>query len=408
MEVNSLEILSFTRFGLRLKLHMNIKNLKKLVKVIISVIARVMPLKKQIIFSNFYGKLPGDNPYYIWKWAEKHKIKSIWLVNDLEAARKKYGDYSFTEFVKYRGIRAFMALSTSQIWVDNVRKPWIPLKRTNQLYIQTWHGEPLKQIEKDAISSLDNLYLQWAKNDSQALDYVISGSDLSANAFLNSFWLESGKEKILQIGEPRWDLFNRTKVTDYSVINSALGLSSDDKVILYMPTFRDSKMDNEAIKLDFDKLISLFDSSYKLILRLHPNISPTFLNTDNPRIVNASQFGNPQDIIARSEVMITDYSSSMFDAMIANKKVILLAKDLDRYLNNNRKLYLEYRALPFPKFYSENEMQSFIVNQLNNEKNFDYSGFIRQHRFIQEYQATERIGQVILNRLNNTGKKKCI
>ncbi|MCQ6659449.1 CDP-glycerol glycerophosphotransferase family protein [Leuconostoc citreum] len=384
------------------------KNLKKIVKAIVPIIARLIPLKKQIVFSNFYGKLPGDNPYYIWQWAEKHKIQSIWLVNDLKSAREEYAEYSFTKFVKYRGIRALMALSTSQIWVDNVRKPWIPLKRGNQLYIQTWHGEPLKHIEADAISSLDNFYLQWAKNDSKALDYVISGSDLSVNAFLKAFWLENGKEKILKIGEPRWDFFNNLETIDFSPINSTLGLNSDDKIILYMPTFRDSKGNNNAIKLNFDELIALFDSNYKLILRLHPNISHTYLNTNNPRIINASKFGNPQDLIARSEVVITDYSSSMFDAMIANKKVILLAKDLDQYLNNNRKLYLEYKELPFPTFYSEDELQSFIVNQFNDNGMFNYNGFIQQYGFIKEYNATEKIGKIILNKLNNTGKKKCI
>lgn len=384
------------------------KKFKKIAKAIIPIIARIIPLKKQIVFSNFYGKLPGDNPYYIWHWAEKQKIHSIWLVNDVETARKEYSEYYFTKFVKYHSMAALMALSTNQIWVDNVRKPWTPLKRGSQLYIQTWHGEPLKQIEADAVNSLDDLYLKWAKNDSKTLDYIISGSDLSVNAFLKAFWLKNGNDKVLKIGEPRWDLFNNSTDMDFSETNSVLGLQSNDKLILYMPTFRDSEKDNDVIKLNFDKLISSFGPNYKLILRLHPNLSSDFLYTNNPRIINASEFGNPQELIARSEAVITDYSSSMFDAMIANKKVMLLAKDLDQYLHNNRKLYLEYKALPFPKFYSEDELQSFIINSFDNNELFNYSDFIRQYGFIQEYRATEKIGEIILNRLNNTGKKKCI
>ncbi|MCO6183164.1 CDP-glycerol glycerophosphotransferase family protein [Leuconostoc fallax] len=378
--------------------------IKHILKIILSELFRFFPLKKRIVFSNFHGKLPGDNPYYIWLWAEKNKIKSIWLVNNVKEAEQKYSTYKFTKFVKFRSLSSIRALVTSAMWIDNVRKPWVPRKRINQTYIQTWHGEPLKKIEKDAVKSLNDNYLQWAKNDSKVIDYVLSGSDLSEKAFLNSFWLHNPKKQLLKIGEPRWDIFNSTNTINFNSLNQFLNINSHDKVILYMPTFRDLEIDNNIIKLNFNKLISAFDSNYKLVLRLHPNMSNDFIYEENDRIINASQFGNPQDLIARSELVITDYSSSMFDAMIANKKVILLAKDLNQYLERDRELYLNYHELPFPKFYSEEDLLEFIVAHYEDMSYFNYNLFKIKYGFIQNFKATSMVGRIIMDKFKNERK----
>lgn len=365
------------------------------IKTLASEIFRILPLKKRIVFSNFHGKLPGDNPYYIWQWAEKRKIKSIWLVNNVKEAKQKYGAYHFTKFVKFRGISCILALVTSSIWVDNVRKPWAPRKRNRQIYFQTWHGEPLKKIEHDAVKGLDKQYIKWAKEDSRVLDYVISGSDLSENVFLMSFWLDNPRQKILKIGEPRWDIFKNVDSVNFDSINQFLDIKDYHKVILYMPTFRDLENDNNVIQLDFNKLIAAFGSDYKLVLRLHPNMSNNLIYDKN-KIVDASHYGNPQDLIARSEAVITDYSSSMFDAMIANKKVILLAKDLNQYLSHNREMYINYSELPFPKFYSESGLLEFIMNHYQDNSYFNYQLFKKKYGFVESFQAGEILTKVIL------------
>lgn len=374
--------------------------MKTTIKLILSELFCLIPLKRRIVFSNFHGKLPGDNPYYIWQWAEDNGIKSIWLVNDVKLAKKKYATYKFTKFVRFRGIRAIFSLATSLIWIDNVRKPWVTRKREGQVYIQTWHGEPLKKIEQD-VESLDKNYVKWAIKDSSVIDYVISGSDLSEKVFLHSFWLKKSDNKILRIGEPRWDIFKSTENIEFEAMNQYLGIEKHQKIILYMPTFRDLIDDNDIIQLNYKRLLQLFDTNYKLVVKLHPNIADKFVYERNNRIIDASGYGNPQDLIARSELVITDYSSSMFDAMIANKKVILLAKDLDQYLSHNRELYLDYNKLPFPKFYSEEEMLTFIKNHYHDEYRFDYDSFKIKYGFIETYEATNKISKILVEKLGS-------
>lgn len=377
--------------------------MKTTIKLVLSKLFCLIPLKRRIVFSNFHGKLPGDNPYYIWQWAENNGIRSIWLVNDVKLAKKKYKTYKFTKFVSFRGIDAIFSLATSSVWVDNVRKPWVTRKRKGQIYIQTWHGEPLKKIEQD-VKSLDKNYVNWAIKDSSVIDYVISGSNLSEDVFRHSFWLSNPDNKILKVGEPRWDVFKRIDNVDSESIDQYLGIEKHHKIILYMPTFRDLQDDNDIIELNYNKLMQLFDSDYRLVVKLHPNIADKFVYEKNDRVINASGYGNPQDLIARSELVITDYSSSMFDAMIANKKVILLAKDLDQYLSHNRELYLDYNELPFPKFYSEEDMLTFIKNHYQDEFRFNYDSFKTKYGFIETYQATNKISKILMNRLGSERK----
>lgn len=367
---------------------MNFRILKNIAGTLLSVV----PKKNRIVFSNFYGSMPGDNPLYVWQRAEKFDIESVWLVNDVKTAQALYPNCEHTKFVKFRSLWQVYYLVTSRVWIDNVRKPWTPPKKKGQIYIQTWHGEPLKAIEEDALSSLEDVYVKWARNDSASLDYVISGSKLSKDVFEKSFWLPEPKKSILSIGEPRWEEFRQKN--NYDKLNETLGLSADDKVILYMPTFRDS---NKAeVNFDYQRLIKQTEGKFKILVRQHPNVITKDNSLFNNQVINVSNFGNPQTLIGRADVVITDYSSSMFDAMVADKKVVLLARDLRDYLTNNRRMYIDYEKLPFPIFEDAESFYDYFAIEKNLEPDLNrYRAFESEFEFTHNSSAVEQIFTLI-------------
>ena len=310
---------------------------------------RAFPINKtKIIFNNFDGKGYGDNPKYIAEYILKNNLEFelVWLVNDVN-------DLSIPgqiRKVKNQTFRAIYELVTAGIWVDNNRKSFVTKKRFQQYYIQTWHGcMMMKKIEKDAENKLDFLYLKSAKNDSKMIDLCLSNSYFMTKFYEKSFWY---KGDILQSGSPKMDFLLNSTSDDLVRIKEKLNISFDKKIVLYAPTFRTDK-NTDVYILEFEKLLDKLESIYKgdwiVLVRLHPSMiekSSDFCYSE--KVFNLSAYSDMQDLLLISEVLITDYSSTMFEFYLMNKVVFLYATDVENY-ESERGLYFSYDIIPFPK-----------------------------------------------------------
>lgn len=310
---------------------------------------RTFPINKtKIVFNNFDGKGYGDNPKYIAEYILKYnlELEMVWLVNDLN-------DLSIPgqiRKVKNQSFRAIYELVTAGIWVDNNRKSFVTRKRSKQYYIQTWHGcMMVKKIEKDAEDKLDFLYLKSAKNDSKMIDLCLSNSDFMTKFYKRSFWY---KGDVLQCGFPKTDFLLNTTCDDLVNIKEKIKIPIDKKIVLYAPTFRNNKNINVYI-LEFEKLLNKMESVYKgdwiVLVRLHPSMvdkSNEFSYSE--KVINVSLYSDMQDLLLISDVLITDYSSTMFEFYLMNKVVFLYATDVENY-ESERGLYFSFESIPFPK-----------------------------------------------------------
>lgn len=310
---------------------------------------RTFPINKtKIVFNNFDGKGYGDNPKYIAEYILKYnlELEMVWLVNDLN-------DLSIPgqiRKVKNQSFRAIYELVTAGIWVDNNRKSFVTRKRSKQYYIQTWHGcMMVKKIEKDAEDKLDFLYLKSAKNDSKMIDLCLSNSDFMTKFYKRSFWY---KGDVLQCGFPKTDFLLNTTFDDLVNIKEKIKIPIDKKIVLYAPTFRNNKNINVYI-LEFEKLLNKMESVYKgdwiVLVRLHPSMvdkSNEFSYSE--KVINVSLYSDMQDLLLISDVLITDYSSTMFEFYLMNKVVFLYATDVENY-ESERGLYFSFESIPFPK-----------------------------------------------------------
>lgn len=340
-------------------------------------IFRVFPInKKKIVIESFFGHGYGDNAKYIVEELLKIEpsYRIVWLIdkNIVKAMP------SYIESTNIGSLKALFHLSTAKVWIDNCRKSVYTCKRKEQFYIQTWHGAiGVKKCEKDAEDNLGTEYIRSCKHDSEMVDVILSNSKWGTELIKRAFWYDG---TILEVGSPRNDVF----FGDISVIKSKVYeyYRLKNKIALYAPTFRND-YSFEAYQIDFDALAlqlkERFGSEYNILVRLHPNISNKALELILPEnVVNVTDYPDMQELLAASDILLTDYSSSMFEFMLKKMPVFLIALDYKRFKENERELYFDLQKLPFPfcesmdgllksiKQYDENNYY-LALNQFYNE-----------------------------------------
>ena len=273
------------------------------------------------------------------------------------------------KIVEYLTIKAVLAINTSEFVVTNKRTdPWIFAwkKKKGQKYIMTWHGgRPLKKVELDAIDSLGPSYLKRMKNDSAYCDLFLSESRYTSNLYHNAFLYDG---EILEKGIPRNDIFFDVKQhaqIKKNVFNH-FGIDRDFKVVLYAPTFRKNK-NLDCYNIDWLNIIpaleKLLEGRVKVLIRLHPNFLGSSVDRSllfsNENLLEATTYNNFNDLIIASDMMISDYSSCMFDFAFTKRPCFIYAVDSEKY---ERGFYMNLRDLPFP-FAEDNEQ--LLCNILN-------------------------------------------
>ena len=360
-----------------------------------------LPLnKRKLVFDNFGGRGYGDNPKYIADELLKQdkNLDIVWLTKDMsisvpDGVRK----------VRYGSWRAFLEWSTAKIWVDNIRNSDRPWKRKKQIYLQTWHGSyGVKLVEKDVESTLSTSYLVMAKYDGRISDGIISSCQLQTEQFKRSFWLHDNVE-VLEYGLPRNDdFFHSEKITHINqIVRDRYSISLDELVVLYMPTFRDDGS-TKAYNLDYDKIINSFQKFYnkkvRVLIRFHPNVDNTFFKNDDERLINVTDYPDPQDLMFAADIMISDYSSAPTDFMLLNRVVFLYMPDYEEY-TKLRPLNQDFNNLPFIKCYTNLE----LVEQISRFSKIDYykcaNDYKLKNRQFDDGNAARKSAEWIVNQL---------
>lgn len=310
-----------------------------------SYIFRIFPIaQNKVLFISYVGKGFGDNGKYIAQTLHKKMpdLKLVWITNEVDSLP------SYVTPVKRRSLKRLYHSATAKFWVDNCRKIKFERKRHGQFYIQTWHGGiALKQIEKDAEAHLDADYVRSAQKDSAMIDLMVSNSRFCTDMYRRAFWYDG---EIIECGSPRVDILFTCDANQKKKIKEKLGFQPDDRIVLYAPTFRKDQ-GTSCYQLDFKRILKALSrdgKAWKFAVRLHPNISgqADFLQYDS-EIINATPYPDLYELMAVSDIVITDYSSLMFEAGFVKKPVFLFATDIEDY-KQDRNFYFDLEQLPFP------------------------------------------------------------
>lgn len=340
---------------------------KDRVKKILTNVCQALPIKQKqnkIFFESYYGGQYGCNPKYLSEWITNHtpgnEFDVVWSLN-------KPINIPGVRVVRNGSLRYFYELATAKVIITNFRTTTDFKKRKGQYYIQTWHSSlRLKQIEKDIEKSLPVHYLEMAKNDSPKIDLLLSGCQVSTEIFKRAFWY---KGEIFDVGSPRNDLFFRKNVALLENIKQNLGISIETKVVLYAPTFRKNQR-LDYYQLEFDKLTEnlgkRFGGEWICLIKLHPHLMNFSKQlTDAKNVLDVTDYDDIQELLYISDVLITDYSSLMFDYALTKRPCFLYMSDYEEYIYD-RGLYFDVLSLPFITVYNQQELSQGI-SQFNQE-----------------------------------------
>lgn len=315
----------------------------------------------------------GCNPKYLTDYLLEHNenFEIYWVFRrgiDTSQVDKR------VKVVKFRSWEYLKLLATAEFFVTNSRT--LPYhiywhKRPEQKYLMLWHGGvALKKIERDAEKNLGYGYLCKAKADSRIASLMISSCRMHSNLIRHAFGYNG---EVLERGIPRNDVFFQTdRHADFKKrIFSTYNIDNDSHIVLYAPTFRRNHS-IEPYRINWSVVHSAIREKFGLdklviVVRLHPNLIGK-VNTQSlvsyNYVVDATNYHDMQELLCIADMLITDYSSSMFDFAMLRKPCILYATDVAQY---DRGYYFNFKQLPFPLAESENELLS-ILKDFNEER----------------------------------------
>ncbi|MBO0958846.1 CDP-glycerol glycerophosphotransferase family protein [Neobacillus sp. MM2021_6] len=369
-----------------------------------------LPIKKNKIFLfSYYGSQYGCNPKYISEYIlnnyPKETFDVVWAFNDLTDKTHLSG----LRKVKIMTLRYFYELCTSKVVITNFRTTDLYVKRKNQYYIQTWHSSlRLKQIEKDAEESLPQNYIQMAKKDSAKCDLLLSGCEYSSKIFQRAFWY---KGEIMEFGTPRNDLlFSNNSLLKKKVLKE-LNIEDNQRVVLYAPTFRKDNNNFAIYNLEYSNikkcLRNRFGGEWTFLVKLHPHlISKSKDLFFDDKVIDVTSYDDIQELLSIADVLITDYSSLMFDFSITQRPCFLFVPDLAEYIKKDRTLYFDVKELPFISAECTEELLDRIENFDKEIYCKNLSDFLKQVGSFEKGKASEHLIKHIEKVCFNVDRRK--
>lgn len=365
---------------------------------------------KAIIFESFMGRNYSDNPRAIYEYLLKNKkyreFRFIWAFKDID----RYRTYSIlnnenTIMVKYGSREYYRAYGKSKYWISNSRIPEAIYKKAGQIYVQCWHGTPLKKLGydidvegKNALNSNQDIRNKY-KADAKRYSFMISSSKFCTEKFVSAFNLKAlGKENvILEEGFPRNDILSNYDKRDADEIRGRLGIAKDKKIILYAPTWRDNQHDSEKgyvykNELDFSKLKKSLSDSYIVLFRTHYFVANRFdFKKYEGFVIDVSEYEDIGELYVISDMLVTDYSSVFFDYAVLRKPIMFFMYDLEEYGEEIRGVYLPLGELPGEICKTEEMLIEEIKNTEKTKVPVKYDAFRKKYNYLDDGHATERV-----------------
>jgi len=386
---------------------------------------------KTILYESRDGKSLTDSPYAIFKYLlhnpeykDYHHIWSISNFEDLETIISAYQRLDNVTFVKRNSKAYLKALASSKYLINNSTFQSFFIRKHEQIYINTWHGTPLKSMGFD-IPGNPSVSQNVVRNFLSA-DYLISPNEHTTNMFLDSYKLKGiYNGEIIEEGYPRMDLTFHTEANPFFDYLAKIGLKIDrtKKTILYAPTWKGtnvSKAKNDMYQIiaDMTYLKQQVSKEYNILIKVHPFLFAEARKFTEIKDVLIPDIVDTNELLSVIDLLITDYSSIFFDFLVTDNPILFYVWDYDDY-KETRGRYLSDDELPGPALFTINEVADAVQNIEKVRDNYKEVYLITKHRFAHydDGNVTERIAEYIfkgkkapLNVIKNcdTGKKKIL
>ncbi|MCA1026832.1 bifunctional glycosyltransferase family 2 protein/CDP-glycerol:glycerophosphate glycerophosphotransferase [Cytobacillus kochii] len=356
-----------------------------------------LPLKKKtVVFESFLGKNYSDSPKNLYEYMllNNKDFNFVWIFNE----RKRIPGNA--KQIKRFSLKYYYYLATSKYWVSNSRMPLHLNKREGNIYLQTWHGTPLKKLvfDMNEVYSANPKYKEHFYKQSRRWDYLIAANKYSSDIFKRAFKFE---KRMLEFGYPRNDVLHHPDKDLFSIkVKRKLNIPLDKKIITYAPTWRDDDFYAPGkykfqLKLDLEKMKQTLGDEYVILLRMHYFIADN-IDTSNFKdfVFNLSKYDDIADLYLISDILITDYSSVFFDYANLKRPILFYTYDLEKYRDTLRGFYIDMeKEVPGPLLKTTDEIINAIQNIDKVQAEFlpKYEAFYEKYCSWENGNASEKI-----------------
>ena len=294
------------------------------------------PIKENcIVFESLWGRSYSCNPAALYEYIiENHpEYDCVWFLNDVSTPIK-----GNAKKVERKSEEYWHYLATAKYFVYNANFPVSFKKREGQIIVQTMHGTPFKTFGLDVKEELPTEKEEIrVVSRSIIWDYLLAQGEFTKNMAWRWFRFDN---VVLKTGYPRTDSIYRHDEEAAAKLKSDLGIPADKKVMLYAPTWRD--MDRFDMMLGLEELRGALSDEYVILVRPHYFVADKYdMPEDDVFVFDGGRTGKIEDLFPITDILITDYSSVMFDFALTEKPMIFFAYDLDEYTKDTRGAYFD-------------------------------------------------------------------
>lgn len=312
-----------------------------------------VPLAKELVlFLGFDYRFAGNSKYLFDSLlrSEENHYRLVFATEDEQVSAAHRVQPNSDDF--------YALLAVAEVVIA---ESWIPQKlpkRAGQKWIQLWHGTPFKRMLFDSherhITLQNKNHKRNKQKDIRRWDYLLADSTIGLEKFISSFAME--EEKILNVGYPRvqWLLDNKENEPLKETIRQKIGVPKEKKVLLYVPTWRDYNYKTDEYDFDYgldvERIAEALKDDYIILDKQHE------MSTNKPKaasVYTPDKAIETQELILIADMVISDYSSIIFDSMAIGVPHYLFIKDFEKY-EEVRGVYKDMHEALSP-FYVDNE-----------------------------------------------------
>jgi len=397
-----------------------------------------------LIFESNLGRNYSGNPRAIYEemlrrgWDKEMQI--CWLFTEPQ----KQSVPGRVTLLRRESLPALMKMQRASVWVTDTRQPTYIVKNPNTYYMMTWHGTPLKKLALDLYDYIEAKTLQHEetvqetfgerdKNEPECLgkekekkqaectelkktlvkqrrqwlrdsgqwNCLLAQNETAAELFRGCFWYQG---EILCKGYPRndklvWERQNRNEQSEEAVRADAQEKSGDKRTILYAPTWREYESNGLCDSrfeppIDFDKLYEVLKAEdTELIIKYHYYVKDKPDFTKYGGVIHDSE-KDIAELYPICDMLITDYSSTMFDYAVLKRPMVFFAYDLERYEEENG-FYFDYgKLVPGPVVRTQGELFDVL------KREFDFAAYENKREAFYERFAASDSGEATAEAVN--------
>lgn len=319
------------------------------------------------VFMSSWNRYPTGNPLAVSAALslQRPDVRQMWIVDDDHGAAETAS--AGFEVVRAGSSAYPRVLARARWFVSDVNFPDYLVRRPGQIHLQTQHGTPLKTMGFDLRSrpqSAGGMNFERLRARCARWDFVISSNPYSSEIWRSAFPFDY---EMLEIGYPRNDRLALASAADRVAARKSLGLG-DEPVVLYAPTLRDY-LSQEPLRLDPARLLADLGHALgeppSLLMRAHYLRDGLGHRTAPAGVIDVSRHREVETLMIASDVLVTDYSSVMFDYAILGRPIVLYVDDWEEY-ERSRGTYLDIREEgPGDPVYTQDQLVGALADALS-------------------------------------------